>query len=480
MKVRLGLVLAAAALISGAGCAAGGGGGAENTPAPSGPSLPGGQMLEEGIRPRENTHTRSAELYLTQAQSAAEEAEATARYQDALQAAREGIAADPENPRSYFQAAQAMVGLNDFSGAVEMFDKAEELHPRYVLETEALREMGWVRAYNEAIIPMNSGDLESAAEYFEQANALYQGRPEALLQLGSIYSRIDRIDDAIEAFERALDVLEETKETQMADTANAPVWEQHWEIATTSLGQTLTFGERHEEAAQFYGELLEERPDDVAVLSSLANSLSQIGQPDSAQALYNNLLNRTDLGEREFFNAGVGLYQIENYEAASRAFRRAAEMNPFNRDARLNLAQTLSIGEMFEELVPAARDLLEVDPRNALGWIFLTRALSETEQTEEANAVFTEYQEIGYEIGDLSLTPDPNGGTGITGVLKNTSLEEGTPVTLRFHFGGPNGEEIGTLDITVQAPGAEMSELFQGEFNSSEAVSGYRYEVINP
>ncbi len=479
MKVRLGLVLAAAALISGAGCAAGGGAGGGSS-APSGPSLPGGQMLEEGIRPRDNSHTRSAELYLTQAQSAADEAEATARFQEALQAAQEGIAADPENPRSYFQAAQAMVGLNDFGPAAEMFDKAEELHPRYILETEPMREMGWVRAYNEAIGPMNSGDLERAAELFEQAHALYQGRPEALLQLGSVYSRLNRVDDAIEAFRTSITILEETKETQLADTINAPVWQQHWEIATTSLGQTLTYGERHEEAAAFYGELLEERPEDVSALSSLANALSQIGQPDSAQALYDNLLNRTDLGEREFFNAGVGLYQIENYEAASQAFRRAAEMNPFNRDARLNLAQTLSIGEMFEELIPAARDLLEVDPRNALGWIFLTRALSETEQTEEANAVFTEYQEIGYEVGDLSIAPDPSGGTRITGSLKNNALEEGTPVTLRFHFGGPNAQEIGTLDVTVQAPAVEMSEMFQGEFNSSEAVSGYRYEVINP
>jgi tetratricopeptide (TPR) repeat protein len=282
------------------------------------------------------------------------------------------------------------------------------------------------------------------------------------------------------AFHRAIAILEESRELQMADTVNAPIWEQHWEIANTSLGQTLAYAERYEEAADLYTTLLEEKPGDVVLMSSLANVLSQLGQADSVQALYDQILTRDDLGERELFNAGVGLYQIENYAVAAQAFGRAAEMNPFNRDAKLNLAQTLSIGEDYEALVPAARELINVDPRNGLGWLFLTRALGELDRTDEANAVFTEYQEIGYEVSDLRLTPDPNGGTRIQGTLKNTSLEAGTVVTLRFHFGGVNAQEVGTLDIRIQAPAAEMSELFQGDFVSSEVVTGYRYEVIAP
>lgn len=473
MKVRIGLVLATAALFAGAGCTTGGSGG--GTTASASPTLPGGQVLEEGTSPRDNSHTRSADLYLTQAQSTTDEVQIEARYQEALQAAQDGISADPENPKSYFQAGQAMVGVGHYGGAAAMFDKAEELHPRYVLETEIWRERGWINAYNDGIIPMNEGDLEAAADLFEQASAIYRGRPEAILQLGSVYSRLDRADEAIAAFRSAMEVLEGSKDIQMADTATAPIWEQHWDIATTGLGQTLTSAEHYDEAADLFGTLLEENPDDITVLGSLANALSQLGQPDSVQALYDRLLTRDDLGERELFNAGVGLYQIENYEVAARAFRQAAEMNPFNRDARLNLAQTLSIAEEFEPLVPAARALLEVDPRNGSGWLYLTRALNETDRVEEANAVFTEYQEIGYEIADLSLLPDPNGGSRVTGTLKNTGLEPGTTVTLRFHFGGEDGQEIGTLDIQIQAPEVEMSELFQGEFISSEIVSGYKY-----
>ena len=70
MKVRLGLVLATVALISGTGCAAGGGGsgpvaGPSGTPTPA----PVGAQL------RDNANTNSADLYLAQAASAVDAAE---------------------------------------------------------------------------------------------------------------------------------------------------------------------------------------------------------------------------------------------------------------------------------------------------------------------------------------------------------------------------------------------------------------------
>lgn len=501
MNVRHGLVLVAASLIAGTGCATGGG------DEPSGPALPGGEVLEQGIRPRDNSHTNAADLYLTQAQAASDDAEAEERWAQALEAARAGIAADSMNPKSYYQAGIANVGLNNYEAADENFDRAEELHPPYTLQTPPWREQAWVAAYNEAITPMENGNLEEAADLFQKANLIYSQRPEAFLQLGTVYSRMNQLEDAAEAYEQAMEILAETKEAQLADTARAPAWQQQWDIATTGLGQVLTFSGRFAEAVDHYEYLLEEDPDNLALKSSLAGALSELAMAkadsvaeavsdsaraetladsvsapfaDSAKALYDEILSQPDLGEADYFNAGVGLYQGGHYDMAADAFRQAADMNPFNRDAVLNLANTLSIAENFEELVPAARRLIEMDPRNALGWIYLARALSETDQTEEANRVFQEYQGFGYEVEQLNLQPDPNGGGTVSGVLKNTALEPGTPVTLRFHFGGRDGEEIGTLDITVQAPEVEQNELFRGFFESPETVTGYRYEIISP
>jgi len=478
MNARIGLILATAALISGTGCAAGTGGGSQTPAAIS--TLPGaqGEVLAEGIRPRDNNHTRASGDYLDQAMSAAEDVEKDGLYRQALGAAQEGITADPENPKSYFQAAVASVNLGDYLGADSLFTRAEILHPRYILETLPWRERGWVDAYNEAIVPMNEGDLEAAAGLFEAANSVYSERPEAYLQLGSVYLGLIRYEESVEAFRAAMALLEASKELVMIDTAQAPTWEQHWEISTTGLGQALQVSEQYQEAADLYGQLLAEDPGNASVLGSLASALSELDQADSVDVLYENLLNRPGLTEFDYTNAGVGLYRIEKFERAAQAFRAAAEMNPFNRDVRLNLTQTYYSAEDWEPLIPAARELLSLDPLNGFVWIYMTRAYSQLDQPEEANAVFGEYQAIGYEIEDLLLVGDADGGARVTGNLKNTTAEQGGTVTLRFHFGGQNGQEVGTIDIRVQIPAAEEMVEFGGDFSSSEIVTGYRYEVV--
>ncbi len=486
MNARLGLILATAALLSGTGCATGGG---APSPGPAAtPTLPGagGQILAEGIRPRDNSQTRTADNFLDQAMSAVEDAEKEGLYRQALAAAREGIAADPENPKSYFQAAVASVNLREFLGADSLFTRAETLHPRYILETGPWRERGWVNAYNEAITPMNEGDLETAVGFFEAANSLYSERPDALLQLGSLYSRLGRMDESAEAFRSSMGMLEETREVAMMDTASAATWEEQYGVSRLGLGQALQYAEQYEEAAALFGEMVADEPDNASLIGSLASVLTEMGQADSVDVLYENLLNRPGLTEFDYSNAGVGLYRIGEFTRAAQAFRAAADLNPLNRDARLNLVQTHFAAadqaedgsEDWEAVIPAARELLSLDPLNGDVWIFLTRAYSELERDEEANAVFGEYQAIGYEIESLQLDVRTDGGASIVGALKNNTAEQGGTLLLRFHFGGPDGEVMGTTDIRIQLPAPEESVDFVGDFSSSDVVTGYKYEVV--
>ena len=432
----------------------------------------------EGIRPRDNAQTGAADDFLDQAMQATDDVEKNALYQQAMDAALQGIAADSGNPKSYYQGAIANVNLGNYSDAAEMFEKAETMHPRYILETEPWRERGWVNAYNDGIIPLNTGDLEAATEFFEGANALYSLRPEAFLQLGSVYSRLNRPDESATAFRDAIALLEENRAISLADTLLADTWEQHWEIASLGLGQALQLSEEWAEAADLYGQMLEVDPDNPQLIGSLASVLTELEMPDSVDALYDNLLNRPGLTEFDYSNAGVGLYRIEEFERAAQAFRAAADLNPFNRDARLNLTQTYFGAEDWESLIPAARELLALDPLNASVWILMTRAYSELERVEEANAVFEEYQAIGYEVEDLGMEALPAGGASISGRLKNNTAEVGGTVTLRFHFGGETGTEVGTVDIRVQVPAVEELVEFSGTFNSSDLVFGYKYEVV--
>jgi len=476
MNARIGLILSVAAMMTGSGCAAGGG--APSAPATRATPTTGGTVLEEGIRPRDNDFTREAERALDRGLQAEEGAEADALFQQALDAALAGIAADSTNPKSYYQAALASMKLGEYLTAAEMFDQAEALHPRYILETEGWREQGWIDAYNDAIGPLNAGDMETAADFLEAADALYSARPEALLQLGTVYTRMGRYDEAAGAFRRALDVLDETQEAAMMDTAAAGVWEEHEGYAIAGLGQAYQFSGRYAEAAEIYGQMLEDDPDNTQVLGNLATVLTEMEMADSVDALYNNLLSRPGLTAADYTNAGVGLFRIDQFERAAEAFKAAAAMSPLNRDARVNLVQTYFAAEDWQGVVDSAPDCLALDPLNGYVWIYLTRAYSELDQPEEANRVFNEYQALGYEVDGLMVEPLPGGGTRVTGGLKNNTAEEGTTVTLRFHFGDADGQELGTTDIRIQVPAPEETIQFSGTFQSSTPVGGYRYEVV--
>ena len=96
------------------GCATGGG---------TGGTVSGG--VEDSLD--ENEFHRSAEVFLTQAEALG----AADKFSEALQAAMDAIAEDPENARGYYQAARAQVGLRDYAAADTLFSQAVELFPIY-------------------------------------------------------------------------------------------------------------------------------------------------------------------------------------------------------------------------------------------------------------------------------------------------------------------------------------------------------------
>lgn len=462
MNVRFGLVLAVSlSLVTGA-CASGGGGG------------------DSGVSPRDDEHTTAAQLFLTQAQTAENEAAAAEAYQRALDTALEGVQADSTNPRAYWQAGLAAARLGNYEQADSLLSQATDLYPDYEEDVMALREEAWVEAYNSAIEPLNRGELEEAIELFEAANQIFPGRrAEAYLNLGATYARLGNSEEAAVAYQGALDVIQGDA-IERVDSATAAQWRENEQLAVFNLGQALAQSGQFEEAVGAYEDYLERNPEDVAAISNLAVVLVNAEMPDSAMALYNDLLVRDDLSSRDYFAAGVGLYQIERYDRAIEAFRGALELNPDSRDALFNLAQTLFTTEEWEELEQVTERVLEVDPHNSNIYKMRAKALVEVGDQQAAGRVIEELQALPFELSGLQLQPVTSGGASISGVVTNRALDQGTPIVIRAHFSGPEGQAVGTQETTIQAPAPDDSSQFQIEFSSDQEVDGYWYEVVQP
>ncbi len=457
---RFGTLAAAAGLVLLSGCASGGGGAS------------GG--ADFGDEPRENVHTRSAELFLVQA------AGDPSRYQDALDAALMSIAEDSSNATGYFQAARARLGLDDVVGADTMFDAALAMYSGYETEIRRLRESAWIELFNSAIEPLDRGDAEEGIRMLELAETIFsEQRPEALINLGVSYNNAGRVDDAIDAYARALDLIRGPR-MQEVDSATAVDWAQRETNVAFNRAQLLSMEERYDEAATEYETYLESRPGDVRALSSLASVLAEVGMADSAQAIYDGLLSEAGLGLREFLNIGVGLYTAGVYDKAAQAFQEVVHVAPENRDALFNLAQSLYEAEDWETLIPVAEDLVELDGHNRDSYTILGQALARTGDDQRAVEVLSQGQDLDFRFEGGALQPRSSGGGAYSGALVNNALDAGATVTVRVHFNGEDGAEIGFVDVRVAAPAQGESESFQADLTSDETLVGYYLEVVSP
>lgn len=460
-KVRFGLPLAAAAAVALTACASGSGGGGE---------------AEEGNPPRDNGHTRSAELFLTQAQTLGD----PARYNDAMDAANNSIFEEPTNPRGYFQAARAQIGLEDFVAADTLFDRALELYPAYAEEVRIERENAWIAMFNRSIEPMNSGNQDDGIRFLELAETIFpRQRPEALINMGVGYSAVDRNEDAIEAFGVALELIRNPR-LETADSATVAGWVEQEASVAFNRAQLLGQSERYDEAAAEYETYLASNPGDVSALSALAAVMSSAGQPDSAQAIYDHLLNQEGLEPRDYFNIGVGLYGAEVFDRAAEAFRIVAEVGPENRDAVYNYAQSLFEAEQWEALLDVGRELVELDGYNSNSYAILAQALINTGDEQEAVRILQAREDLAFNLENSQLQPRSAGGGSVTAELINNSLEAGTTVTVRVHFISDDGVVVGAADVRVDAPDPEVAQSFRADLTSEENILGFYFEVIDP
>ncbi|HET7275973.1 MAG TPA: tetratricopeptide repeat protein [Longimicrobiaceae bacterium] len=466
MKFRSGIILAFAGLAL-AGCA--------GATVPAGPvTSPTGETYPPGTEPSESDFSGPAQLFLAQAEGSTGEARQNL-FQQALDQAEQGIAADSANPLHYFLAARAQAGLGNYEVADDLFERAEEIYPAYELEIDPAREVAWAAAFNEGVNAYNEGDVEGAIAAWSGANIIFDKRGEAALNLGVVYTQRGEHEKAVQAYRDALAALERTPTRELMPE-EVTAREETRASVISNLAQLLIFTEQYAEAEELYRAQLEADPNNVELQSELALALSKQGKTAEANAIYESLLTSPDLSGNEIFNVGVALFNSQNFAQAAEAFKRVTDLMPNSRDAWYNYANALYAMEDFVALVPVAVRLVELDPLNENAALILARAYRDTEQQDLALEVLRANAAVPIHVEQLQMGTTDTGAT-VRGTVVGTEAGAGQTVQLLFTFYGAAGQ-IGTETVTVTAPGAEASTDFEVEFQSAEPVMGYSYELV--
>jgi tetratricopeptide (TPR) repeat protein len=497
MNLRLGLILAGALAIGAVGCASGGGGGGTTTSQSPGIA---GEALAQGERPRQNSMTRAAADALENAQEliadaeeagtdvSAAEAEARPFYETALESAEQAIAADSTNPLPWYQAGLAYMGLDRYVDADRMLDRAEELRPIYQIELEPLREQTWINLFNEAQPALNAGQYDEAARIFEQADAMYERRPEVKIVLGQIYQALDRNEEAVELFRESITIIE-SGQIEQVDSVTAAQWQGHAETLPLAIADALIAAENYGEASQQLRRLLAEDPDNVVLARNLASVFIRMEQPDSAAVIYDELLRRPNLTGGDYYQIGVGLYNMDDYDGAADAFSDAVSAASMNRDAAEMWARSVQLampdaveGEeadlaAVEEQRDAAERWMELDPYNRNAHLIAAQAANRLGDEDRARELVQAIENLPVVVDNLQLRLTPGGGATVFGQVMNMTRPAGSTITVEMTFYGTGGQAIGTETTTVELPGQEASQALQVEFESDQEVTGYTYTI---
>jgi len=470
MKIRYGLVLALVVGLGFTGCASGGGGSDSGTIGGSGGALGGGES------PRDTENTREAERHLDAGDESNDAAEAQMHYDAALTSAQAAIVEDPQNPLAHRLAAMAAMGAGDYGSAGAHFDHAVELRPLYEFDFMGIREQAWLDQYNEASPYVNSGDYETASVHFENANAIYQGRPEAFITLGQIYAQLRQHDRSLENIDAAIAFVESDAMADV-DSATALGWREQAAEVPLLRAQVLADAGRFEEAVGAYREMSAADPTNVGIKSGLATILMQMGNEADAFVVYEELMAMPNLAAPDWFAIGVGFYQGSDYGRAADAFGGAASVSANDRDAIEMWARSLQLDSAFADVPPVAERWAALDPNSPNAYLILAQAANLNEDQTATQEAIQAVDALDFNVIDLQMRRFSDGGASISGSAINKKLADGASVSLRFTFYADDGSPMGSVTESVTLGGVDMAQVFQVQFDSAETVGGYGYEV---
>jgi tetratricopeptide (TPR) repeat protein len=404
--------------------------------------LPG---VAEAQTNKDNKWTKDAEKFIGLAMTRQSPEERAQYYQQALEAVRPAFTEDPENAKTWHVAGQAYAGMGQYAEADSAFDRAVAIAPDLAEEIEPEREAGWMEAFQTGVDLMDAQQFDQALNVLNEAQQLYDKRPEALLNIGSIYANQNELDKAEEAFMQAADAAKGDLYAQLDSTAKAQ-WDRYAEMSILNIAQMR--------------------------------------------------------GSR-----GVDAFTTGDHAAAAEWFRKAAEVNPYSRDYLYNYVQArYALASDHEEAVETDSSKLdqlrpqmveiyaglpadiekvkEFDPTNEQLILILARSQRRhgeltgdtTTGRQTALATLEAVQQIPVEVMELAIAPDETTAT-VTGKIRNKTLESGAPVAVRVTLLGSEGQTVGEMSFTVNATEKDATADFQQSTEITGQIAGWKYTV---
>jgi predicted Zn-dependent protease len=255
----------------------------------------------------------------------------------------------------------------DIIAAVDStFNVVETAFPECTATTAPWRQQkGWVDLINKAIELSNAGKNDSAAYYAKRSIQLSRNAPYGYMILGQTAVAAKQPKEAITNYQLAIAAAKDTAQAdqrrQMLQTLGNYTADQ----AEAATGADKTEFMNASKAA--FAELAKDPGTKYADAAHLGQArLASISGDTAAikNSYADQLANPSAFSYSSLMNAAVTAARADQTKDAIKLFEAARLINPYHRDVLYNLARLYVVDSSYVLGIPAARQLIAVDPSN--------------------------------------------------------------------------------------------------------------------
>jgi len=317
------------------------------------------------------------------------------------------------------------------------------------------------------------------------ANAIYHDANVGFFYMASLFADEGESDSALYYYKKVAAIG--TSDTAHIDNYHTSVEN----IATIHhmLAQDLTDETEWDSTIVWYQKLRELDPTNSDALFGMAEAYSELGDQQHAVVLYDSVLaNPGAMKDVDLFNAGVKLFNSDNFDRATRAFEAGLEKNPNHRDALFNLANTyLMIAQdagrpraarnaALQKMDAVAHRLLAIDPKNREVYRVLAAAHQLQNMEDTSKTIMDAMDALTYEVA-VDFSRASQGGYVVAGRVVNLKESQTNVPNIVFEFLDASGAVVATETIPAQSLASKASARFT--FNEGPEVVAWRYRAAS-
>jgi tetratricopeptide (TPR) repeat protein len=416
---------------------------------------------------KDSQYTKEAAKFVGLAMANPDRAARTNLYTQALVHLRQGQEKDAANAKVWMMSGTVLAALGQMQEADAAWKKAGELHAEYASDIADEREAAWVEAFNVGMQAMDAQNYPEAIKILENAELIFQGRPEALMNLGALYANAGDNTKAEEAFRKAAEatkgpLLEKLNDQQKAE------WARFRDMATMNI-------------AQIHGAAGVEAFQAATADPAVASAKFAEAATHFAKAFEINPHSRDYI----FNHAQAVWAQVTKIEDSLEKATGA--------DSAAAKPKLLPLYAQVQELAPKARQfdpnngnlyLIEASAYRKAGDLTGTEASKNTGQTK-ALELLTARDALPLLVDEVMVQSAADGATIKGTVSPNKTMAAnqlatpaGTPVNLKFTIVGSSGQPLGEATVTVSAPADGATTPFELKTDIKGDVGGWKYVVV--